>query len=106
PGSGGYPRGSNNARRNDSPPRQGTAGSRASSGNSEAARSGCRSHRPPSAELNQRDSTTESSDDATYGRSLTYWSSAPPLPPRPRTIPTGSTSSKTAAVHASSVASG
>ena len=62
------------------------------------ASSGFRSHRPPSAELNHRASTTESSEDATYGRSLTYWSSAPPLPPRPRTIPTGSTSSRTAAV--------
>ena len=63
-----------------------------------AASSGFRSHRPASAELNQRESTTERSDDATYGRSLTYWSSAPPLPPRPRTMPTGSTSSSTAAV--------
>jgi hypothetical protein len=36
---------------------------------------GFRSHRPPRAELNQREKTTESSDEATYGRSLTYWSS-------------------------------
>jgi len=28
--------------------------------------------------VNQRESTTESSDDATYGRSLTYWPSEPP----------------------------
>ena len=34
--------------------------------------SGLRSHRPPSAELNQRERTTGSSDEATYGRSLTY----------------------------------
>jgi hypothetical protein len=46
---------------------------------------------------------------ATYGRSFTYWSSAPPSPEgprRPRTRPTGSTSSKSAAVHALSEASG
>ena len=71
-------RGSNNARRNVSPPRRGTAARRTSNGNSVDTRSGFRSHRPPRAELNQRESTTESSDDATYGRSLTYWSSAPP----------------------------
>lgn len=41
-------------------------------GSDKAGSSGFRSHRPDNAELNQRVKTTDNSDEATYGRSLTY----------------------------------
>jgi hypothetical protein len=55
--------------------------------------------------LKTRASATLTNDDATYGRSFTYWSSRANRTPR-RISPTGSTSSSRAAVQRSSLASG
>jgi hypothetical protein len=64
---------------------------------------------PANALLRTRAMATLKNDDATYGRSLMYCSRAPPSlagPRRVRTSPTGSTSSSSAAVQRSEVASG
>jgi hypothetical protein len=62
------------------------------------------------AERNTERSATDSSEEAAYGRSFTYWARAkpPPLPPGPdpRTSATGSTSSSSATVHRSGPTSG
>jgi hypothetical protein len=70
-----------------------------------AARSAWLFDLPPSAVLKTREIATLVNDDAAYGRSLTYWSRRGNRTPR-RMRPTGSTSSRSAAVHRSSVASG
>lgn len=76
------------------------------------ARSGRARQAPFSADLNTVVIATESSEDAAYGRSLTYCASAASgAPPRPLPLPrltsaTGSTSSNSAAVQRSAVASG
>jgi hypothetical protein len=77
---------------------------RASSGIGVAASSGRSLLFPASALPNTCAIATLRNDDATYGRSFTYCWSAPADPPR--TSPTGSTSSSTAAVHRSSDTSG
>ena len=74
-----------------------------------AARSGRASQRPVSAVRKASLIATASMLEAAYGRSLTYWASSPSLflcswCPRTRAI--GSTSSSSAAVHRSGVASG
>ncbi len=76
-----------------------------------AARSGRASQRPVSAVRKASLIATASMLEAAYGRSLTYWASAVSLflvllPAGPRTRATGSTSSSSAAVHRSGVASG
>ena len=63
--------------------------------------------RPASALPKTGASATLRNDEATYGRSLTYCASGNAPVPRPRrTSPTGSTSSSSAAVQRSSLASG
>ena len=74
-------------------------------GSGRRARSGRASQRPDIAVPNTRPSATLMNDEAAYGRSLTYWSMRGKRIPR-RTSPTGSTSSSSATVQRSSVASG
>ena len=79
------------------------------SGMRAAARSGRASQRPVSAVRKASLIATASMLEAAYGRSLTYWPSSPSLfllCRGPRTRATGSTSSSSAAVHRSGVASG
>ena len=76
-----------------------------------AASSGRASQRPVSAVRKASLMATASMLAAAYGRSLTYWASSPSLclvflPAGPRTSAIGSTSSSSAAVHRSGVASG
>src|SRR5690606_10036522 len=91
------------------PPRAGTTASVAVSGRGVVTSSGRSLLRPFMAVENSLLIATLRKLEATYGRSLTYWSSVhepqldaprppPPCPPPlPRTRPTGSTSSSTAA---------
>ena len=89
------------------PPRAGSAGTSIRNGSGPPARSGRAAHTPRSALVNTVLSATASSEDAAYGRSLTYCASAASgAPPRPlplprRTSATGSTSSSSAAVQRS-----
>jgi len=78
------------------------------SGMGAAASSGRASQRPVSAVRKASLIATASMLEAAYGRSLTYRASSVPAcwRPWPRTSATGSTSSSSAAVHRSGLASG
>jgi len=103
------PSGANSAVARSTPPRQGTAGSATSSGIGVAASSGRSFDLACIAVRNTRPMATASSDDAAYGRSLTYCfneNASVARLPRAFTSPIGSTSSSSAAVHRCSDASG
>ncbi len=103
------PSGANSLLASSAPPRQGTAGSAISSGIAVAASSGRSFDLACIAVRKTRPMATASSDDAAYGRSLTYCLSANASVarfPRAFTSPTGSTSSSSATVHRCSDASG
>ncbi len=93
-------------------PLAGTAGNEIRSGRASPASPGRVSQTPFMAVRNTVRRATASSEDAAYGRSLTYWASAKSgEPPRPlplprRTSAMGSMSSSRAAVQTSSFASG
>ncbi len=102
------PSGSNSCRASSGPPRQGSAGTVTSSSIGPAASSGLALQCPVRAVLKTSASATASIEEAAYGRSLTY---CPRLKsgedvPRERTSRMGSTSTISAAVQRSSVASG
>ena len=104
------PSGSKKVRARSWPPRQRRAGTWISSGILSWASAGRASQRPVSAVRKASFSATASMLEAAYGRSLTYSASSPSpgrfRPASPRTRATGSTSSSSAAVQRSGVASG